>query len=183
MTVTAEDPTPQDVSFGCTVGDVLRLLPHVGLGAPLHTAVLGGGVLGEMVPGYDPADPYATPQVRRLTPEDVQAFIQSAGSGVLARIYRYEQVPERVREHIRVRARDLVATGAAHYTQAALHPASSGPNDGGAYADRLWQRFQTDLDEVKATIDEEIATPSPDPVGGGVSGAFPPALFPDEMRF
>lgn len=171
-----------DLSFGCTVQDVLRLLPHVSVGAVLHTAALGKAVLGETVPGYDPSDPYATPQVRRLTAEDVAAFIQSVGSRVQARIYRYEQVPDRVQEHIRTMARDLVATGAAHYVQAAVHPGSAGVNNGNAYAERLWERFQTDLDEVRSTIDRELEDPSTGN-GGGASGSFPPPLFPDEMVF
>ena len=173
MTVVTEtDPTPQDVSFGCTVDDVLRLLPGVQLGAPLAA---------------DAPTPsnsyYQSPQVRKLTADDVTAFIQSVGSRVLARIYRYEQVPDRVREHIHTMARDLVATGAAHYVQAARHPAASGPNNGAAYADRLWQRFQTDLDDVKATIEGELENPTPGMTAGAVSGSFPDPFFPDEMRF
>lgn len=174
MTVVTEvDPTPQDVSFGCTVADVLRLLPGVQVGTPLAE--------GAVPPGGN--EFYKSPQVRRLTEDDVEAFIQSVGSRVLARIYRYEQVPDRVREHIHTMARDLVATGAAHYVQAALHPAASGPNNGGAYADRLWQRFQTDLDEVRATIDAELENPTPGLSPGSVSGSFPDPLFPDQMRF
>lgn len=171
-----------DLSFGCTVADVLRLLPHVSVGAVLHTAVLGEAVIGETVPGHDPSDPYATPQVRRLTVSDVEAFIQRVGSRVMARVYRYEQIPERTREHIVTMARDLVATGAAHYVQAALHPGSTGVNNGSAYAERLWERFQTDLDDVRAEIDRELEDPSAGS-GGGASGGFPAPLFPDEMVF
>ena len=168
--VTDTDPTPQDVSFGCTVADVLRYLPHVQLGAPL-----GGDTGGNEF--------YRSPQVRKLTEEDVDAFIQRAGSRVLARVYRYEQVPERVREHIRVMARDLVAVGAAWFTQAALHPAASGPNNLSSAVADLRERFHTDLDEVRATIDAEIETPTPGLSPGSVAGYAPAPLFPDEMRF
>lgn len=169
--VTDTDPTPQDVSFGCTVADVLRYLPHVQLGAPLEGGAAGGNEF------------YRSPQVRRLTEEDVAVMIQRAGSRVLARIYRYEQVPERVREHIRVMARDLVAVGAAWFTQAALHPAASGPNNLSSAVADLRERFHTDLDEVRATIDAEIETPTPGLSAGSVAGYAPPAWFPDGMRF
>lgn len=159
------EPAP-DVSFGCTVADVLRLLPHIEVGAPVVVDA-----------------EYGPTQVRHLTEADVEGFIQAVGSRVLARIYRYEAVPERTQEHIRTMARDLVATGAAHYVQAAVHPGASNPNDGSSYAAMLWDRFTTDLDDVRATIDRELEDPSDGIPSGGITGFFPPPMFTDDQQY
>ena len=122
---------------------------------------------------------------RRLTRADVEAFIESVATRVSARLWRLDSTPERFRENLRVMARDLVANGAAHYVQAALFPASAGPNDGNAYADRLWQRFKTDLDDMVTQVDEVIDDGDPDTPGGVGRSAWsaPAPFFSDEMVF
>lgn len=174
------EPALEPVTYGCTVTDVLRLLPHVSLGAPLYSAALGEAVLGEAVAG---ADPYASPMVRRLSEADVEAFIVDVASEVTARIYWHERLDPVVQSHIRVMARNVVANGAAHYVQTAVHPASADPNNGSSYAAMLWERYQSALERVEATIQRELDNPTTPAPWGKVSGSFPAPLFPDDLEF
>lgn len=167
------------VTFGCTVDDVLRFLPHV------TVDVTQADVPGVSNPLYMGRDASGDRTGRRLTRADVEAFIESVATRVSARLWRLDSTPERFRDNLRVMARDLVANGAAHYVQAALFPASAGPNDGNAYADRLWQRFKTDLDDMVTQVDDVIDDGDPDTPGGvaHASWSAPAPFFPDEMRF
>lgn len=169
----------EPVTYGCTVDDVLRLLPHVTVD---EVPAVTPGVSNELYLGRAASGDRTG---RRLTRADVEAFIESVATRVSARLWRLDSTPERFRENLRVMARDLVANGAAHYVQAALFPASAGPNDGSAYADRLWQRFKTDLDDMVTQVDEVIDDGDPDTPGGvaRASWSAPAPFFPDEMRF
>lgn len=159
----------EPVTWGCTVDDVLRLLP---------------GITVQVDQGQGPSNPAYSGTGRSVTREDVEQFIVSVASRVSARIWRYEQAPERTRENVRIMARDLVANGAAHYVQSAVFPASASPNQGSSYADRLWQRFQTELDAVVAQIDDAVDNPGTDPLTDGrVSSSAPAPFFSDVMRF
>ena len=173
------DELVEPVTFGCTVDDVLRFLPHVTVD---ETQAAVPGVSNELYLGRVASGDRTG---RRLTRGDVEAFIESVATRVSARLWRLDKTPERFRENLRVMARDLVANGAAHYVQAALFPASAGPNDGNAYADRLWQRFKTDLDDMVTQVDDVIDDGDPDAPGGVAHAAWsaPAPFFPDEMRF
>lgn len=166
-------------TYGCTVDDVLRLLPHVTVD---EVPAVTPGVSNEMYLGRTATGDRTG---RRLTRADVEAFIESVATRVSARLWRLDSTPERFRENLRVMARDLVANGAAHYVQAALFPASASPNDGSAYADRLWQRFKTELDDMATQVDDVIDEGIPDAPGGvgRVAWSAPAPLFGDEMRF
>ena len=167
------------VTFGCTVDDVLRFLPHVTVDV---TQAAVPGVSNELYLGRAASGDRTG---RRLTRADVEAFIVQVATRVSARLWRLDSTPERFRDNLRVMARDLVANGAAHYVQAALYPASASPNDGNAYADRLWQRFKTDLDDMVTQVDDVIDEGIPDTPGGAGRAAWsaPAPLFGDEMRF
>ena len=169
----------EPVTFGCTVDDVLRFLPHVTVD---ETQADAPGVSNELYLGRVASGDRTG---RRLTRGDVEAFIVQVATRVSARLWRLDKTPERFRENLRVMARDLVANGAAHYVQAALFPASAGPNDGSAYADRLWQRFKTDLDDMVTQVDDVIEDGDPNTPGGVGRSAWsaPAPFFPDEMRF
>ena len=168
------------VTFGCTVDDVLRLLPGETIDdAPKVRPGIGNDL-------YEGVRATGERTGRRLTRADVEAFIVQVATRVSARLWRLDRTPERFREDTRVMARDLVANGAAHYVQAALFPASSGPNDSNAYADRLWQRFTTELDDLADRVDTVIdKDQDPDTPGTVSRVAFsaPAPYFPDEMRF
>lgn len=168
--MTEQIPEPvEPVTWGCTVDDVLRLLP---------------GVTVQDGQGTGPSNPAYQGTGRKVTREDVQEYIHSVASRVSARVWRYEQAPERTRENVRIMARDLVANGAAHYVQSAVFPGSTSPNNGFSYADRLWQRFQTDLDAVVAQIDDAVENPGVDPeTDGRVYSSAPAPFFSDVMRF
>ena len=166
-------------TYGCTVDDVLRLLPHVTVD---EVPAVTPGVSNELYLGRAASGDRTG---RRLTRSDVEAFIAQVATRVSARLWRLDSTPERFRENLRVMARDLVANGAAHYVQAALFPASAGPNDGSAYADRLWQRFKTDLDDMVTQVDDVIDEGIPDTPGsvGRTAWSSPAPFFSDEMRF
>ena len=173
------DELLEPVTFGCTVADVLRFLPHVTVD---ETQANVPGVSNELYLGRAASGDRTG---RRLTRADVEAFIESVATRVSARLWRLDKTPERFRENLRVMARDLVANGAAHYVQAALFPASAGPNDGSAYADRLWQRFKTDLDDMATQVDDVIDDGDPDTPGsvGRTAWSAPAPFFSDEMVF
>lgn len=173
------DELLEPVTFGCTVDDVMRFLPHESIDeVPNMRPAISNDLYSGLTASGDRTG-------RRLTRADVEAFIESVATRVSARLWRLDKTPERFRENLRVMARDLVANGAAHYVQAALFPASAGPNDGNAYADRLWQRFKTDLDDMVTQVDDVIDEGIPDAPGGVGRAAWsaPAPLFGDEMRF
>ena len=157
----------------------MRLLPHESIdAAPDMRPAISNDVYAGLTASGDRTG-------RRLTRADVEAFIESVATRVSARLWRLDSTPERFRENLRVMARDLVANGAAHYVQAALFPASASPNDGNAYADRLWQRFKTDLDDMVTQVDDVIDDGDPDAPGsvGRAAWSSPAPFFSDEMRF
>lgn len=177
MDVLIESVEPE--TYGCTVDDVLRLLPHESIDeAPNMRPAISNDLYSGLTASGDRTG-------RRLTRADVEAFIESVATRVSARLWRLDKTPERFRENLRVMARDLVANGAAHYVQAALFPASAGPNDGSAYADRLWQRFKTELDDMATQVDDVIDEGDPDTPGsvGRAAWSAPAPFFSDEMRF
>lgn len=159
----------EPVTWGCTVDDVLRLLPGV---------VIADGVISE------PSNSMYVSTGRKVTREDVQGFIWMVASRVSARAWKFEQAPERFRENVATMARDLVANGAASYTQAALYPAGTATNEGGGYAAVLWERFQTQLDTLAEDVEDAVTNPDVGPLGDGrVSSSAPAPFFSDEMRF
>lgn len=159
----------EPVTWGCTVDDVLRLLPGV---------VIADGVISE------PSNSMYVSTGRKVTREDVQGFIWMVASRVSARAWKFEQAPERFRENVATMARDLVANGAASYTQAALYPAGTATNEGGGYAAVLWERFQTQLDTLAEQVEDAVTNPGLDPLADGrVSSSAPAPFFSDEMRF
>lgn len=160
MTVEPID-TPE--TWGCTVEDVKRRLLHISFEAPVAT---------------DLDDPYFQNAPRGQSDDDIQEAIYDAASDVTARIIRYDQVPERTQSHLRTMARRVVADGAAHILITAAFPAGAAPNDGDAYADRLWQRFQTRLDAMGGVLDDAIETgPSTGTTWASITA--PQALFTD----
>lgn len=169
MTEVIVEPV-EPVTWGCTVDDVLRLLPGV---------VITDGVLSDS----GPSNPMYVSTGRRVTREDVQGFIWMVASRVSARAWKFEQAPERFRENVHTMARDLVANGAASYTQAALYPAGTGSNDGGGYAGVLWARFQTQLDTLAEQVEDAVSNPEDEATNGWVSSSAPAPFFSDEMRF
>lgn len=171
MTEVIVEPV-EPVTWGCTVDDVLRLLPGV---------VITDGLVMES----GPSNPHYRGTGRRITREDVQEYIRSVASRVSARVWRFDAAPDRFRDNLRLMARDLVANGAASYVQAALYPAGTGSNDGGGYAGVLWARFQTELDDLAAQVEDAVTNPGEDGlgVGGPVSSSGPAPFFSDELRF
>ena len=158
----------EPVTWGCTVDDVLRLLPGV---------VIADGVISE------PSNSMYVGTGRKVTREDVQGFIWMVASRVSARAWKFEQAPERFRENVATMARDLVANGAASYTQAALYPAGTATNEGGGYAAVLWDRFQTQLDTLAEQVEDAVSNPEDGATSGWVSSSAPAPFFSDEMQF
>lgn len=158
------------VTFGCTVDDVLRLLP---------------GITVTDTPAEGPSNPRYMGQGRTVTRADVEGFIVQVATRVSARLWRFALTPSQFRENITTMARDLVANGAASYVHAAVFPGSTSPNDGSSYAAVLWSRFQTDLDRVSDTVDKIIDEDQTDgaTVVGRVAWSAPAPFFGDEMRF
>lgn len=167
MTEVIVEPV-EPVTWGATVDDVLRLLPGV---------VITDGVISE------PSNSMYVGTGRKVTREDVQGFIWMVASRVSARAWKFEQAPERFRENVRTMARDLVANGAASYTQAALYPAGTATNEGGGYAGVLWERFQTQLDTLAEQVEDAVSNPEDGATSGWVSSSAPAPFFSDEMRF
>ena len=160
----------EPVTWGCTVDDVLRLLP---------------GITVQTDQGQGPSNVLYSGKGRSVTREDVEHYILWVASRVSARVWRLDASPERFRDNVRTMARDLVANGAASYVQAAVFPAGTGPNDGGGYAGVLWARFQTQLDDLAAQVEDAVTNPGEDGlgVGGPVSSSAPAPFFSDELRF
>ena len=166
-----DEPTTAEIvaheTWGATVQDVKHRLPHIYFGAPSA---------GSSNPRY------AQNTTASISDDVIRQFIYDAAADVSARIHRYEQVPERTRETLRLKARAVVADGAAHYVQSAWFPSSSDPNNGSAYAERLWERFSTRLDTLGALVDDE-ADSGPLSASGRVSYEFPAPMFPDYEVF
>ena len=91
------------VTFGCTVDDVLRFLPHVTVD---DTQADVPGVSNELYLGRVASGDRTG---RRLTRGDVEAFIAQVATRVSARLWRLEKTPERFRDNLRVMARDPVS--------------------------------------------------------------------------
>lgn len=152
--------------FGCEVEDVLRLLPGV---------TVSDAVVSASNPRYQGTG-------RTVSRDDVEAFIRQVATRVKARLWRFAQTPEQFRENITVMAGDLVANGAASYVQAAVFPAASSPNDGSAYSNVLWSRFQTDMEKLEKTVDDTVGE-NPGLGAGPAAWSAPAPFFPDGMVF
>lgn len=158
--MTTTDPSVE--TWGATPQDVKDLLPHVTFAAPAAAS-----------------NPHYTQGTTApLTDDTLQRFIEKAAMRVSIRLRNYDAVPVDARPLLREAARDAVATGAAHYAQAALYPAASSPNDGDAYADRLWERFQDALASA-ATLAADEAADGAAGAGGGITFSFPAPIFHD----
>ena len=154
--------------FGCEVVDVMRLLPNITVDDSLANV---------------PSNPRYMGSGRSISSADVEAFIRMVSQRVNARLWKFDSTPERFRDNIRIMANDAVTNGAAHYVQSAVFPGSTSPNNGDSYADRLWQRFQTDLDAAVEAVSEAVDSPPGVGGAGSVVGYSPAPFFPDEMRF
>lgn len=82
--------------------------------------------------------------------------------------------------------RNVIHNGAASYLDAARHPERANPTDS-SYAEVLWARYRTGLDEVAAWLERRLAAPTGGdataPESAGIAYSFPAPLFGDELRF
>lgn len=161
MSTTPEE-SPVD-TWGATPQDVKDLLLHITFAAPASSSNAH----------------YAQNTTTTVTDDVLRRYIEAVAVQVSARLRGFASLPENAKPPIRAAARNVVATGAAHYAQTALFPSASDPNDGDAYADRLAERFEAGLLALGTIYDSEAADGG-GAAGGGVLYSFPgPPLFPD----
>lgn len=145
MTEVQAVPDPPVYSpFAVSVSDVLRLLD-----------TLSVVIVGE---NKDQHGRPAREGTAYLTDKQVSAWIVDVGSRVTTRLALFHRVRPESRLYKRVSAagRDIVANGAASYTYAASAPEKAAIVDSTSYAEVLWRRFLTGLDDLEAAFDEWV---------------------------
>ncbi|WNO25832.1 hypothetical protein SEA_ALTADENA_10 [Arthrobacter phage Altadena] len=161
--------------WGVNVEAVSALAPHVTIASGTAPSV--------------PADPlYSDRGVHKITAQQVEGWIASVSSRVAGRLWRLSEIPEThpAREGLVVAAADLVANGAAAYLVDAAFPAKASPNDQTSYGAVLWNRYEGGLAELEARVVTIIDGLAPGGASAGpatISAEFPPALFPDTVRW
>lgn len=177
-----EDERDQDgrlvvAPWRVTVGDVLDLVPTLGVVASREPGVASG---------QEP-DPWAeTTAEKRISEDMVVEYIRLVSSRVVARLSRWSAIPESspFRESLLTAARDSTINGAASYAYAAAAPEKAGLAQTTNYSEVLWQRHLDSLDLARGVLDEWDGD---DDDGrrrkGRIRGSFPCPAFRDDVRW
>jgi hypothetical protein len=154
--------------WGVTVEEVSALAPHITIGT----------------------DPAAVPDLvfkkadKSISVAEVEAWISDVAGRVSLRLVDAGRIADEARsERIGKAAHDAVVNGAASYLVAAAHPVGQ-VNAGEGYAALLWSRYESALEGVGTALDGWIVElDGKVDTAGAAAGFFPPALFPDGVRF
>ena len=157
-----------EAKWGVTVEEVSALAPHITIGED-----------PEEVPDlvFRKAD-------RSISTAEVEGWISDVAGRAALRLADLGKITDEARLNtLGKAAHDAVVNGAASYMVAAAHPVGQ-TNAGEGYAALLWSRFESALEGAGLVLDGWIGAivTVPD-TGGTATGFFPPALFPDGVRF
>jgi hypothetical protein len=157
-----------EANWGVTVEEVSALAPQVTIGTD-----------SEAVP-----DPVFKKADRSISTGEVEGWIDDVAGRVALRLSALGQITDETRlTTIGKAAHDATVNGAASYLVAAAHPVGQ-TNDGSGYAALLWSRYESALEGAGLVLDGWIVEiDGKVDTAGTAAGFFPPALFPDGVRF
>lgn len=143
--------------FGVTVAMVKALLPDA------------------TIPDAQPAG------VKGVTISQVQRWLTERSAAVEDAIDGWTTLDGDKQERITTRACAVTVTGAASITQAARFPEKQGGSTA-SYADVLWARYETELEELAQRVAAWLADVAAVSTGGP-AGSFPDPVILDGMRW
>ena len=170
MTVPVPDTgDPVVIAAGVSVVDVLALAPHAAVRDDRDNRVRN---LGNVE--------FTDTTRKAVFWSQVEQFIRDVAArtgGIAARVSALADEPSRVA--LTGSIRDAVVNGAASYLVAASFAAQASTNNNTSYSQVLWDRYQSGVALVEASLTELTTPGAVGAVGGVVSGEFPEPMFPD----
>lgn len=164
--------------FGVSVRDVLQLVDTVSV------------AIGDT--GRDQHGKEVRKGTVYLNDRQVQEWITDVANRLKTRLTAFHRIREdsRLYRRVAVAGHDLVANGAASYLYAAAAPEKAEQTDTTSYAEVLWRRFLTGLDELVEAFEDWVKENPDDlePEPGMLSrlpgsGRFPAPFFRDRMQW
>lgn len=133
------------------------------------------------------ADPDYGASLRSVGDEDITAWITEVSAVVDVKLRKRSKLAPANLVRVMAAGKTVVKVGAAAYLVDAAAPIRAGVGDNSSYGHVLWTRYQTELDDLVAAIDEWVNDGGGDEEGSpprsGGAGSFQTPIFPDELTW